>query len=133
MIAIEDPSAEGAFESKALFISGATHCEAYLHITDRLPEWLSQNRREQPLRSFFKNGVTFYLVPIDNPDGYENRTRYNKNQKDLNRDFNIPGIVSNLFTKPETRSLAERLSQKILHNKKTLEVTIDYHCCNGSL
>tara|TARA_B100001094_G_C18096331_1_gene753210 strand:- start:199 stop:1035 length:837 start_codon:yes stop_codon:yes gene_type:complete len=134
MLRIEKPAKTKSTKTPAIFISGATHGNEYLNIVDRLPRWILDNKDHEPgLTQYLAAGGSFYIVPILNPDGYENHTRKNSNGKDLNRDFYLKFANQVYFTQPETKYLAEKIAELTsLHNKK-LKLTIDYHCCDGSL
>ncbi len=55
------------------------------------------------------DGVDWYLLPIMNPDGYEEGDRYNANQADLNRDWGAPGGDPARFAQPETAAVRDFL------------------------
>ena len=115
-------------------ITGALHGDEYLEIEHRLIAWFLKNKSEQPgVRHYFQSGGILYVVPIANPDGYDRNRRTNNHGSDLNRDFDL--IPENMagFREPETRSLAIWLEQEFELSNVRLTLSVDYHCCNGSL
>ena len=67
------------------------------------------------------------------PDGYEDHVRLNRHGVDLNRDFpNLLADKNDGFTQPETQAIGQFLeSEKAKQNH--LELSVDYHCCQGSI
>lgn len=63
-------------------------------------------------------GVTFYLIPMVNPDGAEAMTRVNASGVDLNRDWGV-------FSQPETRAVARAVEIINPH------VVVDAHNWDG--
>lgn len=121
-------------ERPAVLITGATHGDEYLNIVDRMPAWFAENHTRQPgVSQYLEKGGVIYIVPIFNPDGYENRTRENSKGHDLNRDFDVLPLRSIKFSQSETKSLTRFLDQEIRENNLDLRITMDYHCCQGSL
>lgn len=62
--------------------------------------------------------VTFYIIPMVNPDGAEAMTRANASGADLNRDWGV-------FTQPETRAVARAVEMINPH------VVVDAHNWDG--
>lgn len=119
---------------RAVLISGSTHGNEYLNIEDRLAPWFLENRGKSPgLSRFLASGGILYVVPILNPDGYDNDRRENDRGVDLNRDFDLVPADEPGFTQPETRLLAEWLDRDLRASNADLKLTVDYHCCDGSL
>jgi len=116
-------------------ITGSIHGNEYLSIADRLPEaFLSRAKAERgPIYEFLNDGGVVLFVPIVNPDGYEKRRRTNTNGKDLNRDWDVDISGKKGFTQPETTTLAQALIDQKERLNLDLKVTVDYHCCAGSL
>jgi len=135
IVKIQDPSrVEQEAVHPTVLISGATHGSEYLGIEDRLPEWFFQSRfRERQLNQFFAAGGVLLIVPIVNPDGFVAGTRLNAHGVDLNRDFDLVPTNEGHFAEPETRDLADWLAAEIADNHLQLRLTVDYHCCDGSL
>lgn len=139
MVKIEDKAviARGgntARKRPVVLITGVTHGNEYLHIEDRLPRFFVEERTRSPgVRRFLDQGGTILIVPIVNPDGYEAHSRDNAHGADLNRDFALLPTREANFREPETRALATRLDQEIGTGKERLALTVDYHCCAGSL
>lgn len=134
VLKIESPARRGRAGRPAVLISGSTHGDEYLNIEDRLPAWFLENRDSSPgLMRYLDAGGVIYLVPILNPDGYENRTRGNSRGVDLNRDFDLVPAGEPKFSEPETKLLADWLDREITAAGVVLKLTVDYHCCNGSL
>lgn len=135
----------------AVVITGATHGYEYLNIEDRLPRWILENQNSTAEIDHFLNlGGTLYIVPIFNPDGYEgivnetagtsidsaastlagqNRNRWNANQKDLNRDYDLIPLGEKKFTQPETLAFVEFLDTDLRKDQLKLRFALDYHCC----
>lgn len=125
---------EESAHKKAVYISGATHGNENLHIADRLPRYLLEHRQELPnFQRFLAAGGTLYIVPIFNPDGYEDRVRTNANELDLNRDFPLRWKGHEGFTQAETRSFVDYLKKDLSENGLNLAMTLDYHCCASAL
>jgi len=51
--------------------------------------------------------VEWFLLPMMNPDGYEQGNRYNANGFDLNRNWGGPGAPPDPFSQPETAALRD--------------------------
>ena len=114
-------------------ITGATHGDEYLNIADRLPRWFADNRNlSSGLKSYLDGGNIIYVIPIFNPDGYENRTRRNTKNVDLNRDFEHKPTKTKGFTQPETKLYADFVDSELLIQNASLSISLDYHCCVGS-
>lgn len=121
-------------ERPAALITGAIHGDEYLEIEHRLIAWFLKNKHDRPnLRQYLQAGGIIYVVPITNPDGYERNRRTNNNGADLNRDFDLPLEQQVGFRETETRSLANWLDQELSSSNARLKLSVDYHCCNGSL
>lgn len=117
-----------------VLISGAIHGNEYLNIEDRLAGWFLANKDLSPgLMHYLDAGGVIYVIPIMNPDGYANRERGNANGVDLNRDFDLVPTNEANFHEVETSSLRTYLEQELKTNNVSLRVTVDYHCCDGSL
>ena len=134
LIKIQAPGANRQNPRPAVLISGSTHGNEYLNIEDRLPQWFLENRRTSAgLTRFLNAGGVVYIIPIVNPDGYDRDTRGNNNGVDLNRDFDLIPTGDTGFREVETRSLAEFLERDFSAENVELKVSVDYHCCDGSL
>jgi hypothetical protein len=79
------------------------------------------------------DGGAIFVLPIQNPDGYERRRRANSNGEDLNRSFPNEGNNNRPFHQPETKLLAEWTDTYINQTNTEFKISIDYHCCQGSL
>lgn len=136
LIKIQDPSygiRDGEYRP-AVLISGSTHGDEYLNIEDRLAEWFLSNRQTSPgVTRFLASGGIIYVIPILNPDGYDNDQRGNSRGVDLNRDFDLLPTGDRFFREPETRLLTQWLDQELIVSGARLKVTLDYHCCVGAL
>jgi succinylglutamate desuccinylase len=134
VIKIALPSPVSAEKRLGVVISGATHGNEYLNIADRLPQaFLSRWDSIPGLMRFLNEGGVLYVVPILNPDGYDRNRRYNNRNVDLNRDFDLIPAEEENFEEPETRQLADFLASEVDSQNVELRVTVDYHCCDGSL
>ena len=135
MIKIGKPSLGPIMSQRpAILISGATHGNEYLHIADRLPEYFLTSKDTAPgLKRYLEAGGIIFVVPILNPDGYDADRRSNSNGVDLNRDFALLPAREPNFEQPETSQLTSALDDEITGDDLKLEVTVDYHCCDGSL
>jgi carboxypeptidase T len=118
----------------AILLTGATHGDEYLNVEDQMPRIFLANARESGtgLNNFLKKGGMIYIVPIFNPDGYENRQRENSNGVDLNRDFDIIPLKEPKFTQVETKSWIEFLDKDLAEKNLSLKMSMDYHCCGGA-
>lgn len=118
----------------AVLISGSTHGNEYLGIEDRLPGWFLAHRSDHAgLARFFAAGGVLVIIPVVNPDGFTHGTRENGRGQDLNRDFDLPPMHELHFREIETRSLAQWLDRELALKALQLRLTVDYHCCDGSL
>jgi hypothetical protein len=122
--------------AKSVLILGAIHGDEYMNIVDRLGGWLLSISDTPWLRGFLARGHRIYIVPIANPDGYENwrnrrfrPRRNNANRVDLNRDFDVISTGEKRFTQPETRSLIDLLERETA----SVRLVMNYHCCAGAL
>lgn len=118
----------------AIYIGGSIHGDEYLNIEDRLPKWFAeQSELKSSVANFLENGGVIYVAPILNPDGYEKRSRTNDLGIDLNRDFTVIEAQVQGLKQPETSALASFLENDLKQENRTLELTMDYHCCIGGL
>ncbi len=113
-----------------VIITGATHGNEYLNIADALM-YNFINVPSVKLQEFLLNGGIVYFTPVFNPDGYDGRSRYNNNRKDLNRDFSLIEAKHTGFLEAETNQWESFLATEM--TGKNLRVVMDYHCCDGSL
>jgi hypothetical protein len=118
----------------AVLLTGATHGDEYLNIEDQMPRIFLSDVRESGtgINNFLKKGGMIYVVPIFNPDGYENRQRENSNGVDLNRDFDVLPLKEPKFTQVETKGWIQFLDKDLADNNLNLKMTMDYHCCGGA-
>lgn len=134
VVKIDLKSQETSSKRPAVLITGATHGNEYLNIVDRLPQWFAENHADNVgVSRYLKAGGVLYIVPIFNPDGYENRTRENAGKQDLNRDFDIIPTRSAKFVHAETATFTRFLDQELRQDQLQLKLTMDYHCCMGAL
>lgn len=118
----------------AVFFSGSTHGDEYLGIEDKLARIFLENLDKLPgLTKYLKSGGVLYVLPIANPDGYTARERENSHGKDLNRDFSVKAAGVKGFTEPEMTNVAKFIDSEIRTKNLKLRVTLDYHCCAGTL
>ncbi|MDH3639006.1 MAG: M14 family metallopeptidase [Gammaproteobacteria bacterium] len=122
--------------AESALIIGAIHGDEYMNIVDRLGEWFLGQSDAAWFRNFLDAGRRIYILPIANPDGFENwRThrfrprRRNANRVDLNRDFDAISLGEKRLTQPETRYLVELLERE----QAIIRLVINYHCCAGAL
>jgi hypothetical protein len=113
-------------------ITGAIHGNEYLNIADRLPGRFLDGTNPV-FEDYLNNDGAIFVLPIQNPDGYERRRRANSNGHDLNRSFPNPGNNYKPFHQPETTLLAEWKDEFITTTGTEFKLSIDYHCCQGSL
>ena len=135
LIRIRAPGRAPLADGRAVFIGGAIHGDEYLNIEDRLPRWILESAigHETGVDRFFAQGGVLYIAPILNPDGYAARERWNAKGEDLNRDFTVERKHHQGFDQPETRALSEYLDRDLRTHHLTLALSLDYHCCQGSL
>ena len=65
-----------------------------------------------------------FIMPSMNPDGFENRSRFNKNYKDLNRNF--PDFVTDPKDSPDNREPETQAIMR-LHDEHHFLLTINFH------
>lgn len=132
MLRLGNPTASGS--RPAIYFGGTIHGDEFLGIEDKMPQWFLENRATSPgVKKFFDAGGLLYLVPIINPDGYDNRKRANTTGQDLNRDYNgkEEGVSQN-FRNPETKNLVDALHADVQASDAKVRMTMDYHCCIGA-
>ena len=125
---------EDTLPKKAVYLSGVTHGDEYFQIPELLLRHFLKNWRSlREFRTFLKEGGTLYVVPVLNPDRYDDRKRKNAHLVDLNRDFPIQLLKHAGFQEPETRQLGEYLKGDLEAHHARLVFTLDYHCCGSAL
>lgn len=133
-VRIQNPDLPEGEHRPGVIISGSIHGNEYLNIEDRLAAWFLANKATSPgLMRYLNAGGVIYVIPILNPDGYDTRNRGNSNGVDLNRDFDLIPVQEPNFREVETSSLRDFLDGEMAANMVDLRVTVDYHCCDGSL
>jgi succinylglutamate desuccinylase len=133
-VRIQNPSTPEGENRPGVIISGSIHGNEYINIEDRLAGWFLANKTSSPgVMRYLNAGGVIYVIPILNPDGYEGRNRGNSNGVDLNRDFDLIPAREPNFKEAETSSLRDFLERELAENQVDLRVTVDYHCCDGSL
>ena len=131
---IQDRSVQVAGKRPAVLISEAIHGNEYLDIADRLPrEFIEGSANTSGFKQLLAKGGILYVVPVANPDGYTRGQRENANGVDLNRDYTIQAAHNQGFTQPETRAISTYVANEVQANNLTLEASMEYHCCFGSL
>ena len=133
LMRIEDRSVSVEGKRPAALISEGIHGNEYLHLTDRLPEVFLEGAGNTGYKAFLAKGGVVYLVPILNPDGYDNGRRENASGTDLNRSFPIRGANYPGRTAPETKAIRDYLATELATHSLSLEVSMEYHCCIGAL
>ena len=117
-------------DAPTILITGGIHGDEYLGFEHELPAWfLGAAGRTAEAREFFAAGGKVLFIPVQNPDGFVHSTRTNAAGKDLNRNFGEDGSRA----EPEVRAVRDWVEGKIAAEKRTLSLTIDYHCCTGAL
>ncbi len=136
LVAVRIASLPVRESAKSVLILGAIHGDEYMNIVDRLGGWLLSVSDAAWLRGFLARGHRIYIVPIANPDGYENwrkrrfmPRRNNANRVDLNRDFDVISAGDKRLTQPETRGLIDLLEREAAN----VRLVMNYHCCAGAL
>ena len=93
---------------------------------------LCENEDDEIL-SFIRRNVTFEIIPVLNPWGFDHNDRKNGNQVDLNRNFpqgfmNITDVSSEIYsgTKPFSESETQ-IVKKFIEANKDAQVVLDYH------
>ena len=120
--------------TKVSLITGAHHGNEYLNIADRLPELILNDIKSNSknFKSYIQSGGSFFIAPIINPYGYQERTRANSRTQDLNRDYPLIGKPNTGFQHSEVRDLDLFIKSKLNSLNAKLVFTLDYHCCNGA-
>lgn len=98
---------------EVIFIMAAIHGDesAGAPLVLKLADYLQQNQRE------FLRGRTVVLLPIANPDGLVQNTRYNANGVDLNRNFDTENRINKkefgltALSEPETHVITRFIKQ----------------------
>lgn len=93
---------------------------------------LCENHSDEIL-SFLRRNVTFEVIPVLNPWGFDHNDRKNANQVDLNRNFpqgfmNITDVESEIYsgTKPFSETETQIL-KKFIEENTDAQVILDYH------
>lgn len=80
-------------------------------LTIAMAEWLCQNHKTDPTAKKIIKDVHLWLIPTLNPDGFSMKTRNNKNDKDLNRNFpdhfSNPPMTPSGTEEPETKTMID--------------------------
>ncbi len=117
-----------------VLITGSIHGNEFLNIENNLPEWFLKNRDTSPgLKKFLDNNGVILVVPIYNPDGYDERKRENNNGIDLNRDYDGPTEGVTKFKEQESKNFKTMLANQVQQSNIKLKMTFDYHCCIGAI
>lgn len=95
-----------------IFILATIHGNepAGIPLVERLSEYLMQNR-------YLLDNRKVIIMPVANPDGLANRSRYNANGVDLNRNFaatnrvNIPKYGKSALSEPESQIIYQIINQ----------------------
>lgn len=121
-------------QAKTILIAGSIHGNEYLNVEDRLPTWVvTDGLKNAAIQNFFKAGGMFLFAPILNPDGYDARERENAHGVDLNRDFTLKRKNHVGFKEKETLALGEWVRKETYLLNRSLNLTVDYHCCIGAM
>ena len=139
---------EKADENPALFFTGTIHAREWIghELAIEFANYILENLETDTTLQSYLDGITIYMVPCANPDGYEySRNHFSfwrKNRRvnadgsygvDLNRNFptgyvKSTATTSNVyggpepFSEPETRALRDFVEA---HNNIT--IALDYH------
>ncbi|KAL3701870.1 hypothetical protein R1sor_019892 [Riccia sorocarpa] len=79
-------------------------------LTLLLADWLCSNYPRDPTAKLIVRNTHLHLLPSMNPDGFEDRSRNNANDVDLNRDFPdqfVPDNNDEALRQPETKAVME--------------------------
>ena len=92
---------------------GDTRMQAYL--VYYFIKWILDNKETNADAQWFLMNYAFIIFPIGNPWGYDNASRYNYNDVDLNRNFNASWESgghngASAASEPETQLLQTRIS-----------------------
>lgn len=93
---------------------------------------LCKNKDDEVL-SFIRRNVTFEIIPVLNPWGFDHNDRKNGNQVDLNRNFpqgfmNITDVSSEIYSGTEPFSEKEtQIVKKFIEENSDAQVVLDYH------
>lgn len=133
LMRIMDKTVPVAGRRPAALISEGIHGNEYLNITDRLPKAFLEGAGNAGYQEFLAKGGVVYLVPVLNPDGYEDGARENADGTDLNRSFPIRGANYRGIQASETKAIRDFVAQQVAEENVALEVSMEYHCCIGAL
>ena len=98
---------------------GDTRMQAYL--VYYFIKWILDNKETDPEAQWFLMNYAFVIFPIGNPWGYDNESRYNYNDVDLNRNFNAGWSSgthkgASAASEPETQLLQTRITHYVESN-----------------
>ncbi len=105
----DNPTVE-EFEAEIQWI-GAHHGDETISmaVCYYMIEYLLENYGTDPQVTWLVNEREITIIPMFNPDGYENGSRYNGNGTDLNRNYLCPdgSNAGSAFSEPETQALRD--------------------------
>lgn len=107
LVISDNPTIE-EFEAEVQWI-GAHHGDETISmaVCYYMIEYLLENYGTDPQVTWLVNEREITIIPLFNPDGYENGSRYNGNGTDLNRNYLCPNgsNAGSAFSEPETQAL----------------------------
>jgi hypothetical protein len=119
----DNPNAE---ENEPEFrLIGCHHGNEYMSVEIPLLmlHYLTDNYGSVPQITHLVNDLEIWIIPMMNPDGHENGSRYNSNGVDLNRDYGYMwnSVTPGIFSQPETKAIRE-------HGlKNNFSISLSYH------
>jgi hypothetical protein len=97
-------------------------------ITLAFLKYLLENYMSQPIATLVDNRE-IWIIPIFNPDGHVNNSRYNGASVDLNRDYGYMWTSNGPFSQPETRAMMKHAQNNNIimeYEYHTTEAYVNY-------
>ncbi|MBF0442400.1 MAG: succinylglutamate desuccinylase/aspartoacylase family protein [Oligoflexales bacterium] len=131
LVRISGSKRGAGLERPAVLMTQAIHGNEYQKLADPVPyEFVRNMGRHENFAKFLSAGGILYVVPVTNPDGYENGRRGNASGYDLNRDWPLRRAGKEGFSQPETSGLGKYIAEDLRSSHGSLKFSLDYHCCS---
>lgn len=134
------PSANVTTKQIKIFLTCGTHGFERVSAlaTYLMLEQMCNNWQSDPLLELLRFNVTFIVIPVTNPSGWNSFVRTNHNGVDINRNFPIgwtgSGIGTSTYGGPAPLSeLESQYIKKVFDENKDISAFYDFHNFHGEL